>query len=547
MKITLAQLNYHTGNFELNTQKILDAINKAKLENADLVVFSELSVCGYPPRDFLEFNDFINLCNESVQLIAKQCDGIAAIVGAPTINPKVEGKDLYNSAYFLADGKVQQIIHKTLLPNYDVFDEYRYFEPNRTFEIVNYKGKKLAVTICEDLWNLSENPMYINSPMDELIKQNPDCIINIAASPYSKVQINTRLNVLKNNAVKYNLPLLYVNHIGAQTQLIFDGGSCILNSKGKLVNQLRHFEEDVISVDLNELNNQNSITEIPQTTQINYQDIEQALVLGIKEYFRKQGFSKAILGLSGGVDSALVVCLAAKALGAENVMAVMLPSQYSSDHSVSDSQKLVENLGVKSDLISIENTFAALQQTLSKQFKNTEFNIAEENMQSRSRAVILMALANKFGYILLNTSNKSELAVGYGTLYGDMCGGISVIGDLYKTEVYALCEHINRNEEIIPKNILTKAPSAELRPNQKDSDSLPDYEVLDAILNHYIEERKGPNEIIALGFSEELVKRTLKMVNNNEWKRLQAPPVLRVSSKSFGPGRRMPLVAKYLG
>ncbi len=547
MKITLAQLNYHTGNFELNTQKILDAINKAKLENADLVVFSELSVCGYPPRDFLEFNDFINLCTESVQLIAEHCVGIAAIVGAPTVNPKVEGKDLYNSAYFLADGKVQQIIHKTLLPNYDVFDEYRYFEPNRTFEIVNYKDKKLAVTICEDLWNLSENPMYINSPMDELIKQSPDCIINIAASPYSKVQINTRLNVLKNNAVKYNLPLLYVNHIGAQTQLIFDGGSCVLNSNGKLVGQLRHFEEDVISVDLYELNNQNSITETAQTNQINYQDIEQALVLGIKEYFRKQGFSKAILGLSGGVDSALVLCLAAKALGAENVLAVMLPSQYSSDHSVSDSQKLVENLGVKSDLISIENTFAALQQTLSKQFENTEFNIAEENMQSRSRAVILMALANKFGYILLNTSNKSELAVGYGTLYGDMCGGISVIGDLYKTEVYALCEYINRNEEIIPKNILTKAPSAELRPNQKDSDSLPDYEVLDAILNHYIEERKGPNEIIALGFSEELVKRTLKMVNNNEWKRLQAPPVLRVSSKSFGPGRRMPLVAKYLG
>jgi NAD+ synthase (glutamine-hydrolysing) len=547
LKITLAQLNYHTGNFELNTQKILDAINKAKLENADLVVFSELSVCGYPPRDFLEFNDFINLCNESVQVIAKQCVGIAAIVGAPTVNPKVEGKDLYNSAYFLADGKVQQIIHKTLLPNYDVFDEYRYFEPNKFFEIVNYKGKKLALTICEDLWNLSENPMYINSPMDELIKQNPDCIINIAASPYSKVQINTRLNVLKNNAVKYNLPLLYVNHIGAQTQLIFDGGSCVLNSNGKLVGQLRHFEEDVISVDLNELNNQNTIIETKQTNLINYQDIEQALVLGIKEYFRKQGFSKAILGLSGGVDSALVVYLAAKALGAENVMAVMLPSQYSSDHSVSDSQKLVENLGVKSDLISIEYTFEALQNTLSKQFENTEFGIAEENMQSRSRAVILMALANKFGYILLNTSNKSELAVGYGTLYGDMCGGISVIGDLYKTEVYALCEYINRNEEIIPKNILTKAPSAELRPNQKDSDSLPDYEVLDAILNHYIEERKGPNEIIALGFSEELVKRTLKMVNNNEWKRLQAPPVLRVSSKSFGPGRRMPLVAKYLG
>lgn len=547
LKITLAQLNYHTGNFELNTQKIIEAINKAKSEQADLIIFSELSVCGYPPRDFLEFHDFINLCLQNVNIIAEQCVGVAAIIGSPTVNPKTEGKDLFNSAYFLADGKVQQIIHKTLLPNYDVFDEYRYFEPNRVFEIVNYKGKKLAITICEDLWNLNSNPMYIQCPMDELIKQQPDCIINIAASPFSKVQINTRLQVLKTNAVKYNLPLFYVNHIGAQTQLIFDGGSCVLNSNGKVVNQLRHFEEDTIMVELDTINSMQSILENNENETINYQDIEHALVLGIKEYFRKQGFKKAILGLSGGVDSALVVYLAAKALGAENVMAVMLPSQYSSDHSVSDSEQLVKNLGVKSDLISIENTFAALQNTLSKQFENTEFGIAEENMQSRSRAVILMALANKFAYILLNTSNKSELAVGYGTLYGDMCGGISVIGDLYKTEVYALCEYINRNEEIIPKNILTKAPSAELRPNQKDSDSLPDYEVLDAILFHYIEERKGPQEIIALGFDEALVLRTLKMVNTNEWKRLQAPPVLRVSSKSFGPGRRMPLVAKYLG
>lgn len=547
LKITLAQLNYHTGNFELNTQKMIDAINKAKSEQADLIIFSELSVCGYPPRDFLEFQDFINLCLQNVNIIAKHCMGVAAIIGSPTVNPQIEGKDLFNSAYFLADGKVQQIIHKTLLPNYDVFDEYRYFEPNRVFEIVNYKGKKLAITICEDLWNLNSNPMYIQCPMDELIKHQPDCIINIAASPFSKVQINTRLEVLKTNVIKYNLPLFYVNHIGAQTQLIFDGGSCVLNSNGKVVNQLRHFEEDTIMVELDTINSMESILENNENETINYQDIEHALVLGIKEYFRKQGFKKAIIGLSGGVDSALVVYLAAKALGAENVMAVMLPSQYSSVHSVSDSEKLVENLGVKSDLISIENTFAALQNTLSKQFENTEFGIAEENMQSRSRAVILMALANKFAYILLNTSNKSELAVGYGTLYGDMCGGISVIGDLYKTEVYALCEYINRNEEIIPKNILTKAPSAELRPNQKDSDSLPDYEVLDAILFHYIEERKGPQEIIALGFEEALVLRTLKMVNTNEWKRLQGPPVLRVSTKSFGPGRRMPLVAKYLG
>lgn len=548
MKISIAQLNYHIGNFESNKNKMIAAIQKAKAERADLVVFSELSMCGYPPRDFLEFNDFIRLNNEAINEIALHCtNGIAAIVGSPTINPQTQGKDLFNSALFLHEGKIAQTISKTLLPNYDVFDEYRYFEPNRHFEVVHYKGKKLAVTICEDLWNLNGNPMYIQCPMDELIKQDPDCIINIAASPFSKSQIQTRFEVLQTNAVKYNLPLVYVNHIGAQTQLIFDGGSCVLNAKGELVQQLKYFEEDSSTIVLDEIFSQKPIVNALPVTSIDYANIESALVLGIKEYFHKQGFTKAILGLSGGVDSALVLYLAAKALGAENVLAVMLPSQYSSDHSVSDSQQLVKNLGVQSDLISIENTFEALQQSLSKQFANTEFSIAEENMQSRSRAVILMAIANKFGYILLNTSNKSELAVGYGTLYGDMCGGLSVIGDLYKTEVYGLCQFINSQKEIIPANILSKAPSAELRPNQKDSDSLPDYEVLDDILFHYIEQRKGPDEIIALGFEEALVKRTLKMVNTNEWKRLQAPPVLRVSAKAFGPGRRMPLVAKYLG
>ncbi len=547
MKVTLAQLNYHTGNFELNTKKIIEAIHKAKTEGVDLVLFSELSVCGYPPRDFLEFNDFIRLCSDSLNQIALHCIGVAAVVGSPSINPQMEGKDLFNSAYFLADGKVQQVVHKTLLPNYDVFDEYRYFEPNRHFEVVNYKGKKLAITICEDLWNLNANPMYIHCPMDELMKQSPDCIINIAASPYSKNQVNTRFEVLNTNAVKYQLPLFYVNHIGAQTQLIFDGGSCVLNANGELIHQLSYFKEDSYTVKLDEIKELQPVKNETHSVSVNYADIESALVLGIKEYFRKQGFTKAILGLSGGVDSAIVLYLAAKALGKENVLAVMMPSQFSSDHSVSDSQQLIQNLGVESDLISIENTFNSLQKTLSKQFENTNFGIAEENMQSRSRAIVLMALANKFGYILLNTSNKSELAVGYGTLYGDMCGGISVIGDLYKTEVYGLCDYVNRNEEIIPQNILSKAPSAELRPNQKDSDSLPDYEILDAVLFHYIEERKGPAEIVALGFDEALVKRTLKMVNTNEWKRLQAPPVLRVSSKAFGPGRRMPLVAKYLG
>ncbi|MES2560009.1 MAG: NAD+ synthase [Bacteroidota bacterium] len=550
VKIALAQLDYHTGNFEYNTSKIIEHIEAAKADGMDLVVFSELCVCGYPPRDFLEFRDFIQRCEESIHRIAEACMGIAAIVGSPTINPVVEGKDLYNSAYLLEDGKVQAIRHKTLLPNYDIFDEYRYFEPNRSFEVIAFKGIHIALTVCEDLWNINDNPMYIVNPMDELFKQKPDVMINIAASPFSKIQLETRRNVMIDNAQKYAIPLFYTNNIGAQTQLIFDGGSMVVDAKGNVVDTLGYFTEArknyVLTVDgeMRTVVSTQHLTqlEVPQTMQ----RIRDALVLGIREYFTKQGFKQAVLGLSGGIDSALVLALAVDALGSDNVKAVLLPSRYSSDHSISDAVKLAENLKVPYETISIEKTFLALEETLSEQFAGLPFNIAEENMQSRSRGVILMALSNKFGYILLNTSNKSEMAVGYGTLYGDMCGGLSVIGDLYKTEVFELCHYINRNGEVIPENIITKAPSAELRPDQKDSDSLPEYDLLDQILALYIEERKGPHEIIAAGFEEATVKRVLRMVNMNEWKRLQAPPVLRISSKAFGPGRRMPIVAKYL-
>lgn len=551
MKIALAQLNYHTGNFDHNTSKMIEALNKAKSNGVDLIVFSELAVCGYPARDFLEFKDFIELCRENVEKIAHHCvDGIAAIVGSPRVNPVVEGKDLYNSAYFLADGKVQHITDKTLLPNYDVFDEYRYFEPNRQFNVIEYKGSKIALTICEDLWNLNENPLYIQTPMDELIKQNPDFIINIAASPFSKTQIQTRQEVLRNNALKYHLPVLYANHIGGQTHMIFDGGSCITDAEGKLIAEAKYFEEDLLECEMRngecEVLNNIVISSGVERLHSKFENIESALVLGIREYFHKLGFTKAILGLSGGIDSALVLYLASKALGPENVKAVLLPSEFSSDHSISDSVALAKNLGVSYETISIENTFNALQNTLASHFKDTPFGLTEENMQSRSRGIILMAMSNKFGYILLNTTNKSELAVGYGTLYGDMCGGLSVIGDLYKTEVFELCRFINSEKEIIPSNILTKEPSAELRPNQKDSDSLPDYDILDKILFLYVEERKGPKEIIAAGFDEALVKRILRMVNMNEWKRWQAPPVIRISSKAFGYGRRVPIAGKYL-
>lgn len=549
LTIALAQLDYHTGNFEYNTAKIIEHIYAAKADGVDLIVFSELCVCGYPPRDFLEFHDFIERCENSVQQIAAACNGIAAIVGSPTVNPVIEGKDLFNSAYLLEDGKVKSVRHKTLLPNYDIFDEYRYFEPNRAFDLVVVKGVKIALTVCEDLWNINDNPMYIVNPMDELYKLQPNVMINIAASPFSKKQLEIRQQVMIDNAQKYTIPLFYTNNIGAQTQLIFDGGSMVVDADGEIVDTLGYFKEVRKNYRLTITDNgsiiqplQTVTIDVPQTMQRIYD----ALVTGIKEYFTKQGFKQAVLGLSGGIDSALVLALAVEALGNENVKAVLLPSRYSTDHSISDAVKLAQNLNVPYEIIPIEKTFSALEDTLSTQFAGLQFNIAEENMQSRSRGVILMALSNKFGYILLNTSNKSEMAVGYGTLYGDMCGGLSVIGDLYKTEVFELCRYINRNTEIIPENIITKAPSAELRPDQKDSDSLPEYDLLDQILSLYIEERKGPNEIIASGFDETVVKRVLRMVNMNEWKRLQAPPVLRISSKAFGPGRRMPIVAKYL-
>lgn len=550
IRLALAQLNYHTGNFESNASKIIQSIRQAKSDGADLIVFSEMCVVGYPPRDFLEFEDFINRSEESIQKIADVCRGIAAIIGAPTRNPQAEGKDLYNSALLLEDGKIQAIRHKTLLPNYDIFDEYRYFEPNRSFEVVTFKGFRIALTICEDLWNSKENPLYILNPMDELIRQQPHLMINIAASPFSNVQIDLRREVMRRNALKYKLPLFYCNLTGAQTQLIFDGGSMVVNADGTVADELNHFVQDGGLYELQMENNTTRIVVLKKhlikTNESPISTIRQALVLGIREYFSKQDLSKAILGLSGGIDSAVVLALAVEALGKDKVRAVLLPSRYSTRHSISDSEQMAKGLGIQYDVISIEKTFNALEETLKPVFGDMPFDLTEENMQSRSRGVLLMAMCNKYGYILLNTSNKSELAVGYGTLYGDMCGGLSVIGDLYKTEVYALARHINSTQEIIPENIITKPPSAELRPDQKDSDTLPDYELLDKILFLYIEERKSPQEIIQAGFDVNIVTRVLRMVNMNEWKRLQSPPVLRVSVKAFGPGRRVPIVAKYL-
>ncbi len=545
MKIALAQINYHIGNFEKNTASIIQTIRDAKKSDCDLVVFAELAVCGYPPRDFLEFTDFIDKCLVSVSQIAEECIDIAAIVGLPSINPDERGKSLFNSAAFLNNGKVQSLHHKSLLPNYDIFDEYRYFEPNKKSEIINYKGCKIALTICEDLWNIGEEQLYPYSPMDDLITQHPDLMINIAASPFNYQQAQMRKAILAKNVEKYKIPLLYVNHVGAQTELIFDGGSLAINANGNIFSEMNYFEKDFKIIHLSDLKqNSPDLTLENQTNKIEL--IHNALVLGIRDYFEKLGFSKVILGLSGGIDSAVTLVLASKALGSENVKAILLPSHFSSQHSVDDAVKLAENLNIPYEIIPIDEAYKSYETTLSPYFKDLAFDVTEENLQARIRAVILMAFSNKFGYVLLNTSNKSEAAVGYGTLYGDMCGGLSVLGDLYKTEVYELAHFINKSSEIIPNNSINKPPSAELRPNQKDSDSLPDYDILDQILYQYIEQRKSPRELILQGFDETTVKKILKLVNTNEYKRHQTPPILRVSTKAFGMGRRMPIVGKYL-
>ena len=545
IRVTLAQLNYTVGDFEKNTKKIIAAIEQAKQQCSHLVIFSELAICGYPPKDLLELDDFLIRCEESLKIVARACDGIACIVGVPVRNDTERGKRLFNAAVFIDNGKIVQVVSKSLLPTYDVFDEYRYFEPAPTSRTITFRGKKIALTVCEDLWNVGHHAIYSRNPMDDLMKEQPDLMINIAASPFSYLQVEERKCILKTQVERYKIPLLYVNQVGAQTDLIFDGGSLAFDKYGNLIDELVYFEEQVTTIDLDDLMGAHSTScSFMEATAI--ARIHQALVLGIRDYFRKMDFKEAVLGLSGGIDSAVVCALACEALGASQVNAILLPSLYSSEHSLDDARRLVDNVGCRSQVIPIATVTDAFDEVLKEQFRDLPFGVAEENIQARSRAVILMALSNKFGWVLLNTSNKSEAAVGYGTLYGDMCGGISVIGDLYKTQVYELAYHLNRDRAIIPHHTLVKAPSAELRPHQKDSDSLPDYAILDAILFDYIEHKMSINSIVAKGYDLDVVKRVVKMVNAAEYKRYQTPPTLRISPKAFGAGRNMPIVARFV-
>jgi NAD+ synthase (glutamine-hydrolysing) len=550
MKISVAQLNYHIGNFARNKDLICNAIKKAKANGSDLIIFSELCIPGYPPLDLLDRFEFIEKCELTVSEIAKECTGIAAIVGSPTINKNPEGKKLFNSALLLSEGKAIFSVNKALLPTYDIFDEYRYFEPENKFSVFEFKGLRLAITICEDLWDeqpfdneFEKTRLYKVSPMEELAKQDPDIIINIASSPFSYAKIEAKENIFISKAVKYKIPVISVNQTGGNTELIFDGASLLVNQKGEIFNQLPFFEEAVETYSFDEIKSGTIFIKDTGTDSIAL--MHKALVTGLRDYFSKTSLKNSIVGLSGGIDSALCLCLAVDALGNENVRALLMPSRYSSDHSVRDAVALANTLKVHYDIINIEKPFRAFEEDLAPVFKGIEHDITEENIQARIRAILLMAVSNKTGCILLNTSNKSEAAVGYGTLYGDMAGGLSVIGDVYKTDVYRLAGFINRKSKIIPDNIITKLPSAELRPDQFDTDSLPDYSILDPILYQYIELQKPASRIIKEGADRETVLKVIRMIDFNEYKRYQAPPVLRISSKAFGAGRRMPLVARY--
>ncbi len=543
MKIYLCQINSIIGDLTGNKQKILDGYVKGIEENADIVIFPELSLCGYPPQDLLEKKEFRNAVKLATEEIAAAAKGTGLLFGSIDELKENVGTGLYNSAFLCYDGKIQFIQHKTLLPNYDVFDEVRYFESAKDVFVHKFKGEQLGISICEDIWNDSDywkHRRYSKDPVQTLVDNGATVLLNISASPYAYGRRAERKEMLSVVTKTNQLPLAYVCCAGAQTDLIFDGASMCFDSSGELIKLGKSYKEDFFMFD--------TVLKIDPVKNIEgpfEEEVLNSLILGLKDYAVKSGFKKALIGLSGGIDSALVTYIAVQAFGNKNVTVVMMPSQYSSEGSINDSEKLIKKLNIESHTIPVTPVFQKTLETLKPVFKNAPENIAEENLQARIRGLYLMALSNKFNHLLCTTGNKSEIAVGYATLYGDMCGAVSVIGDVYKTEVYKLSNYINRNSEIIPNEIIDKAPSAELRPNQKDEDSLPPYEILDKILWYYLEDYLEYREIIDLMGNEDLVKNVLEMVDRNEFKRKQSAPILRVSVKAFGYGRRFPIVQKW--
>jgi NAD+ synthase (glutamine-hydrolysing) len=536
MKISLAQINPIVGDLNYNFKKIIKSIEQAIQENSNLIVFPELALIGYPPKDLLLKTDLLNYQNKYLEeLCSYTSKNFAIVIGGISQNPGY-GKKLQNSVFCLADGRIDMVASKTLLPNYDVFDETRYFEPAKQASVWSWQNLKLGISICEDIWIEAYHTIYQKNPIEDLISQKCDLIINLSASPFETGKIEVRKKLIGSLANKYQIPIIYANQIGANDQLIFDGNSMIFDKNSKLISQLKGFQEDFLTIDSDILSQDNTKVLSQAYEADKYRDLESALVLGTRDYLHKCGFQKAVLGLSGGIDSALVAYLAVKALGPENVSAYMLASKFTSKESINDAQDLASNLGINYQNLSIE----ALHDQLKNLIVPLE-GLADENVQPRLRATILMAFANMNNAMLLATSNKSEIAVGYSTLYGDTCGAIAVIGDLLKTEVYELVNFINSKQEIIPKSILQKAPTAELRPDQKDSDSLPEYPVLDKIIDAYVSKMQTVQEITDLGFDKDLVRRVLNLIDGAEYKRQQSPPVLKVAGKAFGAGRRMPV------
>lgn len=554
MKIRVEQLNPTVGALEANSSNILESLEKAESDGVDLLILPEMVLIGYPAQDILENKAFQRSAYEYNEKIIKATKRTALLFGSITKNEGV-GRQMYNTALLARDGELLGEVHKTLLPTYDVFDDLRYFEPNNTFKCLELDGTKLGVTICEDIW-YNENEVqyhtYETDPANLLKEDGAQIIINISASPFTKTKHENRKGMLQNHAKKLGLPVLYSNQVGAQTEVLFDGDSMAINSDAEVIATLKTFETGGFDVEWKR--EKNKITGNPDHQKITYPEkgparIFEALKMGVYDYVYKLGIADhVILGLSGGIDSALVCTIVTEALGAENVKALNMPSTFSSEGSVSDSEKLAENLGIELMDISIQSIFDEFNEQLKPIFEGTTFGVAEENLQSRIRGVLLMACANKFGYFLMTTGNKSEYAVGYATLYGDMNGALVVIGDLYKTQVFEMARWLNEEyyqKEVIPEATITKPPSAELRPDQKDTDSLPEYDVLDDILYRYIELQEGAQYIINDGYDEQTVKKVIRLVEANEFKRYQAAPILKVSSKAFGIGRRWPIVQKW--
>ncbi len=591
MKLAIAQLNPTIGNLTGNAQQILDAAQQAANQGARLLLTPELSLCGYPPRDLILNPSFVEAMTTTLHQLAKQLPpSLAVLVGTVEANPKVHvagGKPLFNSMALLERGKVQQIFHKRLLPTYDVFDENRYFEPglqSNSFTLdleesgirsQNSKSQiKVGVTICEDLWNDEEfwgKRNYAVNPIADLAEQGVDVIVNLSASPYIVSKQRIREGMLRHGAVRYQLPIIYANQVGGNDDLLFDGSSVAFNRAGEMVCRARAFETDLVILEFDEARRDLLPGAIAPAPTGEDEEIWSALVLGVRDYTRKCGFTKVVIGLSGGIDSALVAAIATEALGAENVLGVLMPSPYSSDHSVNDAQALAANLGIKSHILRIGDLMQEFDRTLEPLFAGTEFGLAEENIQARIRGNLLMAISNKFGYLLLSTGNKSEMAVGYCTLYGDMSGGLAVIADVPKTRVYSLCKWLNSKgeelkdrtlnvesfnqfskiqpsiaNEIIPANILTKPPSAELKPGQVDQDSLPPYDILDDIIQRWIENHESLEQIVAAGHDPAVVNKIVRLVARAEFKRRQAPPGLKITDRAFGTGWRMPIASRWV-